>query len=82
MPTSDSRTVFPGLARREGAPGRDRTAGRTRERLDSGIEPAEVADRVVGAIREERFYVLTHPATPAAVRAWAEGVADGRGPVP
>jgi NAD(P)-dependent dehydrogenase (short-subunit alcohol dehydrogenase family) len=26
-----------------------------------GIEPSEVADQVVQAIRENRFYVLTHP---------------------
>jgi NAD(P)-dependent dehydrogenase (short-subunit alcohol dehydrogenase family) len=26
-----------------------------------GMEPAEVADQVVGAIREKRFFVLTHP---------------------
>ena len=25
------------------------------------MEPSEVADQVVHAIREERFYVLTHP---------------------
>lgn len=26
-----------------------------------GMEPSEVADQVVQAIREDRFYVLTHP---------------------
>lgn len=27
----------------------------------SGMAPADVADRVVAAIREQRFYILTHP---------------------
>lgn len=49
----------------------DLAIARTRDDLDAvaiidgmvekGIEPAAVADRVVEAIREERFLVLTHP---------------------
>ena len=36
--------------------------------VDSGIEPAQVADHVVDAIRTRRFYILTHPTTIEAVR--------------
>lgn len=32
-----------------------------RQLLSSGMEPADVADKVVAAIRGGRFYVLTHP---------------------
>jgi NAD(P)-dependent dehydrogenase (short-subunit alcohol dehydrogenase family) len=32
-----------------------------RSRLESGIPAEEVADKVVDAIREEKFYILTHP---------------------
>jgi NAD(P)-dependent dehydrogenase (short-subunit alcohol dehydrogenase family) len=44
---------------------------------EHGIEPAEVAELVLDAIKEERFFVFTHPDDPiAAVRArlaWMEG---------
>ena len=33
-----------------------------------GIDPAEVANHVVDAIRAKRFYILTHPTTIEAVR--------------
>jgi NAD(P)-dependent dehydrogenase (short-subunit alcohol dehydrogenase family) len=29
--------------------------------IDAGIDPADVADQVVDAIRTERFWILTHP---------------------
>jgi NAD(P)-dependent dehydrogenase (short-subunit alcohol dehydrogenase family) len=31
------------------------------ERLQAGLDPSEVAARVVAAIREDQFYVFTHP---------------------
>jgi NAD(P)-dependent dehydrogenase (short-subunit alcohol dehydrogenase family) len=34
--------------------------GRLRETLRAGMEPAEVADLVLGGIRDGRFYILTH----------------------
>ena len=42
--------------------------------LATGKEPREVADIVFDAIREERFYVLPHPAWDAYVRARVEHV--------
>jgi hypothetical protein len=29
--------------------------------IEAGISPLQVADQVFEAIREERFYILTHP---------------------
>ena len=37
------------------------------ERIRSGLDPAEVAARVLTAIREDEFYVFTHPETRPAV---------------
>jgi NAD(P)-dependent dehydrogenase (short-subunit alcohol dehydrogenase family) len=37
------------------------------ERIQSGLDPAEVAARVLTAIREDEFYVFTHPETRPAV---------------
>jgi hypothetical protein len=31
------------------------------ERLQSGLDPSDVAARVVAAIRQEELYVFTHP---------------------
>ncbi len=40
----------------------------------------DVARAVVAAVKENRFYVLTHPAIKAAVRARMEDVLDERAP--
>ena len=39
-----------------------------RSLVATGMEPSEVADHVVDAIRSNRFYILTHPGTVEAVR--------------
>jgi len=51
-----------------------------RRRVESGIEPAEVAAHVVDAIRSGRFYVLTHPEMNDAIRRRAEEVLAGGPP--
>lgn len=51
-----------------------------RQRVESGIEPAEVAAHVVDAIRSGRFYVLTHPEMNDAIRRRAEDVLAGGPP--
>jgi NAD(P)-dependent dehydrogenase (short-subunit alcohol dehydrogenase family) len=51
-----------------------------RQRVESGIEPAEVAAHVVDAIRSGRFYVLTHPEMNDAIRRRAEEVLAGGPP--
>jgi NAD(P)-dependent dehydrogenase (short-subunit alcohol dehydrogenase family) len=44
-------------------PKQNATLGPLRELIHGGIPPATVADRVVDAIRENRFWILTHPVT-------------------
>jgi NAD(P)-dependent dehydrogenase (short-subunit alcohol dehydrogenase family) len=44
-------------------PKQNATLGPLRELIHNGIPPATVADRVVEAIRENRFWILTHPVT-------------------
>src|SRR5438270_10887144 len=48
----------------------------------SGLSPSEVAGQVVDAIREERFYILTHPEMTPMVRNRMEDVVEGRNPAP
>jgi NAD(P)-dependent dehydrogenase (short-subunit alcohol dehydrogenase family) len=48
------------------------TAGRARETLRGAKPPAEVADAVLAAIRDERFYILTHPGWDFVLRARLE----------
>ena len=36
------------------------TAGRAQHTLRGAMPPSQIAEKVVAAIREERFYVLTH----------------------
>lgn len=45
-----------------------------------GIPPADVADRVLEAIREEKFYILPHPETLEAVRARAQLIVEQANP--
>jgi len=49
--------------------------------LEQGMPPAQVADIVVEAVEEGRFYILTHPEMiKAQVQARMEAVLDGRRP--
>lgn len=48
--------------------------------IESGIPPADVADQVFDAVVNNRFYVLTHPETPAAVRNRMERIINGEDP--
>ena len=50
------------------------------ERIQAGIEPGDAAAQVLEAIREERFYVLTHPKWNAAITRRAEDIVVGRVP--
>ena len=51
-----------------------------RKIFDTGITPDEVADRVFDAIRDDRFYILTHPETTPFVRLRMEDIVEGRNP--
>ena len=46
----------------------------------AGLPPARVAEMVHEAIRDERFYVLTHPDFMPVVRHRMEGILEGRNP--
>jgi len=50
--------------------------------IREGLPPAEVARMVVEAVREDRFYVLTHPEYVDAIRQRFEDVLAGRGVTP
>lgn len=75
--TQSERNRPAGLPSTEDHPARQALARTLDERMASdGMEPAEVAGLVVDALRERRFFVLTHPESAlAAVRrrlAWME----------
>jgi NAD(P)-dependent dehydrogenase (short-subunit alcohol dehydrogenase family) len=48
--------------------------------LASGMPPAEVASLVLGAIRDRRFYVLTHPDMTPAVETRMKAIVEGANP--
>ena len=48
--------------------------------LASGLPPAEVAAMVLDAVRNDRFYILTHPELKEPVRARMEAILDGEAP--
>jgi NAD(P)-dependent dehydrogenase (short-subunit alcohol dehydrogenase family) len=51
-----------------------------RQLLAAGLAPERVADRVFDAIRDERFYILTHPEFTPLVRTRMEDILEGRSP--
>jgi NAD(P)-dependent dehydrogenase (short-subunit alcohol dehydrogenase family) len=51
-----------------------------RRLIAEGLDPAVVADRVVEAIRAERFWVFSHPELVAAVEQRAASIVAGRNP--
>ena len=48
--------------------------------IESGMPPEEVADHVLEAILDRRFYVLTHDDSKAAVKARTDALLDGADP--
>ena len=53
-----------------------------RNLLKTGQSPAEIADKVLDAIREERLYILTHPEMNGIIQARMENILGQRNPVP
>jgi NAD(P)-dependent dehydrogenase (short-subunit alcohol dehydrogenase family) len=54
-----------------------------RQAIAAGMPPAQVAEVVLTAIREDRFYALSHPdLTKLRVRARMEDILEGRTPAP
>jgi NAD(P)-dependent dehydrogenase (short-subunit alcohol dehydrogenase family) len=52
-----------------------------RQECEAGMNPAEVADMVFQAIRDGRFYILTHPEFAPLVEARARAVIQGSNPI-
>jgi short-subunit dehydrogenase len=53
-----------------------------RELVQSGMPPAQVAAAVFEAIREDRFYILTHPEGKVAFRTRMDDILQERNPTP
>ena len=51
-----------------------------RSLISRGIPPEAVAEQTVRGVRENRFYLLTHPQMAAAVRRRADQILEGRAP--
>jgi NAD(P)-dependent dehydrogenase (short-subunit alcohol dehydrogenase family) len=53
-----------------------------RQLVQAGMPPGQVADAVFKAIREDRFYILTHPEDKKGVRTRMEDILQERNPTP
>ncbi|HXQ60782.1 MAG TPA: SDR family NAD(P)-dependent oxidoreductase [Acidimicrobiales bacterium] len=51
-----------------------------RQLVATGLEPADVAGKVLDAVRDNRFYILTHDDTPAMVETRMRDILEGRNP--
>jgi NAD(P)-dependent dehydrogenase (short-subunit alcohol dehydrogenase family) len=49
--------------------------------VSSGLEPIEAGKLVVESIKEERFYILTHPDWKDMIRARVDNITEGRDPI-
>ena len=49
--------------------------------VEQGLPPSVVAEQVLDAIRQNRFWILTHPELDAVVRSRADGILERRNPV-
>jgi NAD(P)-dependent dehydrogenase (short-subunit alcohol dehydrogenase family) len=50
--------------------------------VEQGIPAEVIADAVIGAVKEGRFWILTHPEYEASIRERVEGMLEGRAPKP
>jgi len=51
-----------------------------RQQVAAGMKPSEVAEMVLEAIRDDRFYVITHPRFKKLIRLRMENILDGKTP--
>jgi hypothetical protein len=51
-----------------------------RQAVQTGMPPQQVADIVFQAIRDEKFYILTHPQWKEAIRVRVEDILQERNP--
>jgi NAD(P)-dependent dehydrogenase (short-subunit alcohol dehydrogenase family) len=50
--------------------------------ISTGLDPTEVARQVLEAVREERFYILTHPDMKPSIQKRMDDILEGRTPSP
>ncbi len=63
------------------SPGANELAQKFWERqMEEGLQPSQVADRAFTAIREEQFYILTHPQNQIIIQRRLEDILQGRNP--
>jgi NAD(P)-dependent dehydrogenase (short-subunit alcohol dehydrogenase family) len=74
-----NRPAVPASARGE-VPGAGQMASAIRAMVEQGIAPEDVAEQVLAAIHDERFYILTHPETKPAVAVRMKDVLEDRSP--
>ncbi len=60
--------------------GSDEFAAMVRGLIEQGMAPSLIAEKVFAAIREDSFWILTHPEFDAAIRERVEGMLAGRNP--
>jgi NAD(P)-dependent dehydrogenase (short-subunit alcohol dehydrogenase family) len=72
----------PDELRNAGAGLGDLGSGAIKPVIEAGMAPAEVADHVVSAIREQRFYILTHPGWKPMIQTRMEDILEDRPPTP
>lgn len=78
---ADSHRNRPAALQNADEPARpDMTEQLVRQALATGLPPSEVAQQVLDAIREERFYVLTHPQFARQIRERMEDLVENRVP--
>lgn len=58
----------------------DARAGMLKGVLEAGLQPSQVADQVLDAIREDRLYVITHPDMLPAVEGRMNAILKGENP--
>jgi len=66
----------------EATPQREAVMQAVRGMLAAGMQPPDVAERVFEAVRDERFYILTHPELNERIRQRMEAILSGGNPPP
>ena len=70
--------AMPGMGPADAESGAPSPGDFVKSLVDGGLDPADVAGKVMDGIRSDRFWIITHPTTvPAARRRWDAIAADG-----
>jgi short-subunit dehydrogenase len=77
-----TRTRIFDASRSTGVAAGERRARFARSMEEEALPPERIAEQVVAAIREERFYVLTHPGSLDPIRARFDAILTERNPTP